>query len=43
MAEFVTLTNKKCIELIINIMINVKIAFFFLLGKNHDARIQYKS
>ena len=43
MAEFFTLTNKKCIELIIYIMINVKIALFLLVGQNHDARIQYKS
>ena len=43
MAEFFTLRNKKCIELIIYIMINVKIALFLLVGQNHDARGQNKT
>ena len=43
MAEFFTLRNKKCIELIIYIMINVKIALFLLVGQNHDAHGQNKS
>ena len=43
LAEFSILTDKKCIVLIIYIMINVKITLFLLVGVNHDAGRQNKS
>lgn len=43
LAEFSILMDKKCIVLIIYIMINVKITLFLLVSVNHDAGRQNKS